>query len=57
MTKRTMLIINIDFEDDVKENDAYTLIMSKFANMVREKEINSYEVEEWYSGDYDYESD
>jgi len=57
MTKRVMLVIHLDFEDDVKETDAYTLIMSRFTNMIKEKKLNSYKVEEWYSGDYDYEDD
>ena len=43
-----MLIIHLDFEDDVKENDAYTLIISKFTNMIKAKELASYELEEWY---------
>lgn len=57
MTKRAMLIIHVDFEDDVEEVDAYTLILSKFTNMVKAKEINSYKLKEWLPWQLNYEDD
>lgn len=55
MSKRAMLIIHLDFEETISETDAYTLILSKFTNMVREKELVSYELEEWHGNAWEEE--